>query len=323
VSKEINTGQTWEHRLALRLPGPLFFGAFLIALFLIAAYLSFQWFFGFGIEPSAFGIVVLLVAALIAPAYFFGRSNYLHKTGFGKLYIASNVIRTSRFAGAAGVLLFIGLWELIQVSQGREFLSQWTGLYAGSSIAAMFLWAGWLVGRIGYFLFAGVWDRPGPQRSDIDLLNLENIYVIGRSGLEGTLVWFIVIAFVGLLVLPEVGTGLWLVLSMLAINVGGGLMFLLAPAKQIRNLIRDVKREELVRLAPFLRQARDDTLTHDTSSPPGRLGDLLAYKTQVESTQEWPFDSSTLFRFGLYLLIPIGSMVGGALVERVVDLVLD
>ncbi len=53
------------------------------------------------------------------------------------------------------------------------------------------------------------------------------------------------------------------------------------------------------------------------------MTDLLAYKTQVESTPEWPFDSSTLFRFGLYLFIPIASMVGGALVERVVDMVLD
>ena len=53
------------------------------------------------------------------------------------------------------------------------------------------------------------------------------------------------------------------------------------------------------------------------------MTDLLAYKTQVESTREWPFDSSTFLRFGLYLLIPVASMVGGALVERVVDVVLD
>ncbi len=33
--------------------------------------------------------------------------------------------------------------------------------------------------------------------------------------------------------------------------------------------------------------------------------------------------SSTHWRFGLYLLIPVASMVGGALVERVVDMMLD
>ena len=83
-----------------------------------------------------------------------------------------------------------------------------------------------------------------------------------------------------------------------------------------------MKQEELARLEPLLRQARDDTLSGDASTQ-GRLTDLLAYKTQVESTREWPFNSSTLLRFGLYLLIPVASMVGGALMERVVDLVLD
>ncbi len=87
-------------------------------------------------------------------------------------------------------------------------------------------------------------------------------------------------------------------------------------------MIRAVKREELGQLKPRVRQARDDALTGDISTQ-GRLADLVTYKTQVESTREWSFDSSTLLRFGLYLLIPVASMVGGALVERVVDTLLD
>ncbi len=50
---------------------------------------------------------------------------------------------------------------------------------------------------------------------------------------------------------------------------------------------------------------------------------LLAYKQFVESVREWPIDSSTLLRFALYLGLPIGSWLGGALVERLLDLVLD
>jgi hypothetical protein len=37
----------------------------------------------------------------------------------------------------------------------------------------------------------------------------------------------------------------------------------------------------------------------------------------------WRFDTPTLVRFALFLLIPLGSWLGGAVVERVVDLVLD
>ncbi len=323
VTEEGNTGLTWEHRLALRLPRPLLFGAFLIAVCFSAAYLSFQWFFDLGVDRGAFGIGLFLVFALMLPAYFFGpfdRQQY--KTEVRTFYVSRNIIRVSRFAGAAGVLAFVGLWELLMVFQGRDLVTSWIRLYDNSATMALFLLLGWISGRFGYFLFAGIWDKPGPQRSDIDLLNLENIYAYGRSGLRGTLVLYITIAIAGLLSLPGLGTGLWVILPLFAIQLGLGLLILLTPARQVRSLIRDVKREELARLEPLLQQARDDTLTGDVSTQ-GRLTDLLAYKTQVESTPEWPFDSSTLLRFGLYLLIPVASMIGGALVERVVDMVLD
>ncbi len=79
------------------------------------AYVGFQWASGFNVEASAFGMEVFLVVALIAPVYFFGP--------VPTFTIAGNVIRASRFAGATGVFAAIGLWELIQVAQGREFLS--------------------------------------------------------------------------------------------------------------------------------------------------------------------------------------------------------
>jgi len=323
VTEESNTGLTWEHRLALWLPRPLLFGAFLIAVFLAVVYLSFQWFFELRVERGAFGIGSFLVIVLITPAYFFGpfdRQNY--EAEVQTFCIPRNDIRISRFAGVAGVLTFVGLWELLLISQGHTAVSPWIQLHDGTSATALFLLLGWISGRFGYFIYAGIWHKPGPQKSDIDLLNLEKIYAFGRSGLHGALVWFITLAIASFLILPELGTALWVALPIFAMHIGGGLLFLLAPAREVRSLIRDVKREELMRLEPLLRQARDDTLTGDVSTQ-GRLTDLLSYKSQIESTPEWPFDSSTLLRFGLYLLIPVASMVGGALVERAVDMVLD
>ena len=49
----------------------------------------------------------------------------------------------------------------------------------------------------------------------------------------------------------------------------------------------------------------------------------LAWEARIESVREWPFDTPTLVRFALFLLIPLGSWLGGAVVERVVDLVLE
>ncbi len=51
----------------------------------------------------------------------------------------------------------------------------------------------------------------------------------------------------------------------------------------------------------------------------GHLADLLAYRAFVEGLREWPFDTSTLVRFALYTLIPVGSWLGGAFVERLLD----
>ena len=60
MTEEGNTGLIWEHRLALWLPRPLLFGAFLIAVCLGTAYVSFQWFFGLRVEQGVFGIGLFL-----------------------------------------------------------------------------------------------------------------------------------------------------------------------------------------------------------------------------------------------------------------------
>ena len=38
---------------------------------------------------------------------------------------------------------------------------------------------------------------------------------------------------------------------------------------------------------------------------------------------EWPIDYQARLRFGLYLVIPLGSWLGGAFVERTLSAVLD
>jgi hypothetical protein len=53
------------------------------------------------------------------------------------------------------------------------------------------------------------------------------------------------------------------------------------------------------------------------------LADWIAYRGLIESVREWPVDAPTLRRFTLYLAIPLGSWLGGALVERMIDALLD
>ena len=53
-----------------------------------------------------------------------------------------------------------------------------------------------------------------------------------------------------------------------------------------------------------------------------RLGNLIQYQTFVKSVREWPFDLGTLGRFLLYAVIGVGSWLGAATVERLLDLLL-
>jgi hypothetical protein len=52
------------------------------------------------------------------------------------------------------------------------------------------------------------------------------------------------------------------------------------------------------------------------------IAEIIAYRSMIENIRNWPFDNPTIIRFALYLFIPLGSWLGGALVERGLDLLL-
>ena len=99
----------------------------------------------------------------------------------------------------------------------------------------------------------------------------------------------------------------------------------LLPVRGLRRQIQARKAEELSGLREKIRRNRElaDGSGTESAEAGAKLPGLLAYKHEIESVREWPFDTPTLVRFALFLLIPLGSWLGGAVVERVVDLVLE
>jgi len=339
VTEKGNTGLIWEFRLALWLPRPLLFGGLLFVACFIATYLSFQWFFDLRVERTPIGHGLAIGYALMVARHFaasaFDRQQHVrelplsdrHEAEVQALHLPLDKIRRSRIAGAASVVAFFGLIEVTQVVNGHPLVTPWIRLHDGSATMVLALLMGWLFGRFIFLslnidsIIATILQLPRPQRSDVDLLKLDDLYLFGRSGLPIALVWLVGFG-IGIFFLPVSSDhNLWVNLPIFAISLGVGLAALLRPALHVRSLIRAVKCEELARLELLLPQARDDAIKGDKSTH-GQLTDLLAYKDRVESTSEWPFDSSTLVRFVLYLFIPVCSMVGGALVDRVVDVVL-
>ncbi len=91
---------------------------------------------------------------------------------------------------------------------------------------------------------------------------------------------------------------------------------LLIPVRGVHDAIAREKTHELVRVNDQIRRARAG------SGALPSLADWIAYRSLTMSVREWPVDAPTLRRFALYLAIPLGSWLGGALVERMVDALL-
>jgi hypothetical protein len=53
------------------------------------------------------------------------------------------------------------------------------------------------------------------------------------------------------------------------------------------------------------------------------IAEIVAYKIVIENIRNWPFDNPTMIRFTLYIMIPLGSWLGGAFIERGLDLFLS
>lgn len=91
------------------------------------------------------------------------------------------------------------------------------------------------------------------------------------------------------------------------------------PLLGVHHKIESVKRLELDRLRDAIRVERpaviDKHLDESPASP--KLANLMAYYTLIERTREWPVDGANLLKFFMYLLIGLGSWLGGALVELV------
>ena len=56
---------------------------------------------------------------------------------------------------------------------------------------------------------------------------------------------------------------------------------------------------------------------------PLSLADLVAWESRIDAVREWPVDAPVLLRFAIYAAIPLGSWLGGALVEHMLGAVLE
>jgi hypothetical protein len=176
---------------------------------------------------------------------------------------------------------------------------------------------------------ARMYSSMGERHVAIDLLDLGPLLPLTRHGLR--IVLFMVIGtaasvvsiITGATPLQSAATAAMLVSSVWALPLAAAAFLL--PVRGLRRQIRARKAETLTQVRDQIR--RDTEIVAragpESADAGARLPGLLAYMNQIESVREWPFDAPTLTRFFLYVAIPLGSWVGGALVERLLGAALD
>ena len=160
------------------------------------------------------------------------------------------------------------------------------------------------------------------HRVAIDLLDISKLDGFGRIALRGALPWLLTGTIVLLLLLGQRSTELFL--PLIAGLVASATIVFAWPMWRVHRLIDSAKKVELARLRREIVETRAafEMQGAESDRAASRLSALLALEGRVEKAREWPLDMPTVFRFALYLALPLGSWLGGAVVERILGLVM-
>lgn len=229
--------------------------------------------------------------------------------------------RRHRFhaAGLAGALC--GFLVPLIVHQGMMpgpfAVSDWTPEFAVRRVLAPLV--GWAFGTylLATFREATRVSNLSRHLCAVDLFDSDALKPFSRFGLQVALGAAGLVSLVALLI-TERGFG-HLVLILVGIAAAAGAAALVLPLRGLRDRIADEKRRELACCRDALRRARDALVDGRTIvTEHGRISEVVAYRSLVESIDEWPIDTPTIVRASGYLGLPVVSWLSGSVAPETV-----
>ena len=148
----------------------------------------------------------------------------------------------------------------------------------------------------------------------IDLLNSRSLGPFGSMAVSSTLLIIATAASLSIMWLDGI-TNIWTTVPGLIPLLGALAYLFVAPVWPVHKALQAAKRAELDRVQALINSQRSVA-----EADPTQLTPLLAYRREIMSIPEWPFDLSIMARFGGYLVIVPLTWIGAALIENVVDL---
>ncbi|MEH6559164.1 MAG: hypothetical protein V7459_09565 [Oceanicoccus sp.] len=222
------------------------------------------------------------------------------------------------FAGFFGWLAFVVLF-LIVPDPNYLLIQPWNWPLDYAAVVVAISLVGWGVGR---FSFELIWTALhltdiAKRLPDINLLDADSFRPFTQQGVQSALLIIILMSITGHLAFRPgnglIGASVFMTI-MLVLTVSA----LIIPMRGIHKRIQARKCEELAVIREQIRRHKDNLLTGQDKTSDNLIV-LLAMETRIERVPEWPFDIGSLSRFSFYLLLGLGSWVGAALVERLLN----
>jgi hypothetical protein len=242
---------------------------------------------------------------------------------------APSVLWQSRCAGSIGVAFFLLMLELPSWVGGGGVLGAWRDLHVLVYLQFLGIIFFWVAGRAAFFSLQAMRSlaRIAAGSLPIDLFDLRSLRVFGRAAVRNCLLWLIGTSLGSLVLLnPELDlrSSLIVFIPILAVTLTIAGLALWLPVRGVHKRVAALRAAELARVEAALR-GEPGALVGSRIEERGSeldLADLLAYRSFVAGVRSLPFEGPALGRIALFVLIPIGSWVGGALVERAVEAML-
>jgi hypothetical protein len=113
---------------------------------------------------------------------------------------------------------------------------------------------------------------------------------------------------------------LWLgVVFMLGMCLPLALITSLLPVRGVHRRISEAKQSEIEWTRNRIQQYRSLMENSSSKVSPGQMADLTAYLELIEGVPVWPFQTSTIARLLLFLLIPVASWAGKQIIVTALD----
>lgn len=338
---------TWEARLVQASPFGVAVTSVLITLFIFATYLFSIWWNDLAIivmhkdAPTLSSDAWTAICMSLLWGSIFGLGEYTRVANLADLRLlkAGNVMddsahfdamaygplketrRRGRAFGLLGAVVGAIFYDLIYQLDGRP-----VNLLDGTLTNYWFI-------IMTLFLFVEIFRNLSYLRADtasllanldhrikIDLFNIGNLDGLGRIALRRALPWVVASAIVFLMSFSQSTSTLFWPLF-IGLMLSAALIFGL-PMWRVHGLIDRAKNAELAKLRHEVASASDAFRQDENVGTASRLSALIALERRLERVREWPLDVSTVVRFGLFLALPLGSWLGGALVEKALDVLM-